>query len=92
MENGNTIHPDFLRTLSAAQTAWLTANGIEATEGERFGFYFSKDERYILPIPATAGAVYLMERDDHEDGDGEIQVGSFDTLRSALLELVKVTA
>lgn len=52
-----------------------------------WGFYFSKGERFILPVAANAEGVYLMERDDSEDGDGERQVARFDSLREALKAL-----
>lgn len=83
----NATHPDFLRTLSTEQLAWLAKNGIEAKKGERFGFYFAKGERWIEPVAATDSRVYVMEIDRDEDGDGAKVVGSFDRLRDALRAL-----
>lgn len=92
MENGNSIHPDFLRTLSDRQTAWLAANGIEATAGERFGFYFSKGDCWIEPVRATAFEVDVMIVDNHEDGDGARLVESYPRLRTALRILAAIPA
>ena len=86
----NATHPDFnIPALTACQLDWLTANGIEAQPAtDSFaGFYFSKGDRYILPVRAYSTDVYLMERDDHEDGDGEIEAGRFPRLRDALRAL-----
>ncbi len=92
MENANTIHPDFLRTLSTVQTAWLAANGIAATAGERYGFYFSKGDCWIEPVPATASSVHVMIVDNHEDGDGARLVESYPRLRDALRILAALPA
>ena len=88
MTTTKNIHPDFLRTLSAEQRAWCAANGIEIAKGDRgFGFFFSKGEMWIEPIPANAHKIWLMEVDGSEDGDGAANVDTFDSLRDALRRL-----
>ena len=83
-------HPDFSRTptLTAEQAAWLRRAGIEAKPGDRgYGTFYFKGDAWIEPIPANATQVYLMVRDDHEDGDGARSLGTFPRLRDALRAL-----
>ena len=74
--------------MNAAQAAWLAANGITATPA-RVGFVFSKGSLFILPVKATASRVYLQETTTDQDSDGERNVATFDTLRDALVALLK---
>ena len=82
-----TTNPDFLRTISAKQRAWLAANGIEATP-YTYGFFFHKGGRWIEPIPAVGdGRAHLMAPDHSEDGEGARLVEVYDRLRDALAAL-----
>ena len=101
MTTTNNTHPDFLRTLTAAQTDWCAGRGIEVVPNtdrrvrkgkvvdvpRGWGFFFSKGDLWIEPVAANASSVHVMELDNFEDGDGAAEVAVFDRLRDALAYL-----
>jgi hypothetical protein len=77
-----------IRKLTAAQSAWLAANGIETYEDScitGLGFFRAANES---SVEFFAGRWELEERDYCENGDGVKAVGRYATLRAALKALV----
>ena len=76
--------------MNTQQIEWLAANGIDtATQAASHGFVggrvFTKGE---FGLCSYNGRVWELEaRDDSEDGEGSLHVGSFGTLKKGLAAL-----
>lgn len=70
--------------LNNKQIEWLESNKVNYRNG-----FFSKNDLFLDSRP-VGGGFYLMMLDRSEDGDGEKQVGVFDTLKDALRKMVAV--
>lgn len=86
-----TKHPDFIKTISPKQAAWLKANAITCKPDSSYGFWFGRADHYIAPIAANDDAVLLLRQDHHEDSDGERLVAAYPRLRDALKALLEAT-
>jgi hypothetical protein len=80
-----------IRKLTATQSAWLEANGIETwtdSSIQGIGFYCPRNESSLSFYDVRHPGWDLEERDYCENGDGSRFVKSYPTLKAALKALI----